>query len=120
MARTERTFVTIDTSSGAHAASVAVRLRGLHRRFGDVAAVDGVDLDVPEISYAAMTSMLTSAAESAGINRRWFREHYQDFIPHVARGLGKVSVEIITDIGVGLDHQVEGHGRLLLRGGTWP
>ena len=46
-----------------------------------------VDLDVPEISYAAMTSMLTSAAESAGINRRWFREHYHDFVPHVARGL---------------------------------
>jgi len=46
-----------------------------------------VDLDVPEISYAAMTSMLTSSAESAGINRRWFREHYHDFVPHVARGL---------------------------------
>ncbi|TMB67609.1 MAG: Asp-tRNA(Asn)/Glu-tRNA(Gln) amidotransferase subunit GatA [Deltaproteobacteria bacterium] len=48
---------------------------------------DGVDLDVPEISYAAMTSMMTSAAESAGINRRWFREHYHDFVPHVSRGL---------------------------------
>jgi aspartyl-tRNA(Asn)/glutamyl-tRNA(Gln) amidotransferase subunit A len=46
-----------------------------------------VDLDVPEISYAAMTSMLTSSAESAGINRRWFRERYHDFVPHVARGL---------------------------------
>jgi aspartyl-tRNA(Asn)/glutamyl-tRNA(Gln) amidotransferase subunit A len=46
-----------------------------------------VDLDVPEISYAAMTSMLTSAAESAGINRHRFREHYHDFVPHVARGL---------------------------------
>ena len=46
-----------------------------------------VDLDVPEISYAAMTSMLTSAAESAGINRRWFRERYHDYVPHVARGL---------------------------------
>jgi aspartyl-tRNA(Asn)/glutamyl-tRNA(Gln) amidotransferase subunit A len=46
-----------------------------------------VDLDVPEISYAAMTSMLTSAAESAGINRRWFRERYHDFVPHVARGV---------------------------------
>ena len=49
--------------------------------------VELVDLDVPEISYAAMTSMFTSAAESAGINRRWFREHYHDFVPHVARGL---------------------------------
>jgi aspartyl-tRNA(Asn)/glutamyl-tRNA(Gln) amidotransferase subunit A len=46
-----------------------------------------VDLDVPEISYAAMTSMMTSSAESAGINRRWFRERHQDFVPHVARGL---------------------------------
>ena len=46
-----------------------------------------IDLDVPEISYAAMTSMLTSSAESAGINRRWFRERYHDFVPHVARGL---------------------------------
>ncbi len=46
-----------------------------------------VDLDVPEISYAAMTSMMTSSAESAGNNRRWFREHYHDFVPHVSRGL---------------------------------
>ena len=30
---------------------------------------------------------MTSAAESAGINRRWFREHYHDFVPHVSRGL---------------------------------
>jgi len=45
------------------------------------------DLDIPELSYAAMTSMMTSAAESAGINRRWFRERHQDFVPHVARGL---------------------------------
>ena len=46
-----------------------------------------VDLDVPEICYAAMTSMMTSSAESAGNNRRWFREHYHDFVPHVSRGL---------------------------------
>jgi Asp-tRNA(Asn)/Glu-tRNA(Gln) amidotransferase A subunit family amidase len=46
-----------------------------------------VDLDIPEVSYAAMTSMMTSAAESAGNNRRWFREHYHDFVPHVSRGL---------------------------------
>jgi aspartyl-tRNA(Asn)/glutamyl-tRNA(Gln) amidotransferase subunit A len=46
-----------------------------------------VDLDVPEISYAAMTSMMTSSAESAGMNRRWFRERHQDFVPHVSRGL---------------------------------
>jgi aspartyl-tRNA(Asn)/glutamyl-tRNA(Gln) amidotransferase subunit A len=46
-----------------------------------------VDLDVPEVSYAAMTSMMTSSAESSGINRRWFRERHQDFVPHVSRGI---------------------------------
>jgi len=46
-----------------------------------------LDLDIPDIRYAAMTSMITSSAESAGNNRRWFREHYQDFVPHVSRGL---------------------------------
>jgi aspartyl-tRNA(Asn)/glutamyl-tRNA(Gln) amidotransferase subunit A len=46
-----------------------------------------VDLDIPELSYAAMTSMLTSSAESAGINRRWFRERHQDYVPHVSRGI---------------------------------
>jgi aspartyl-tRNA(Asn)/glutamyl-tRNA(Gln) amidotransferase subunit A len=48
---------------------------------------DVVDLDIPEVSYAAMTSMMTSSAESAGNNRRWFRERHQDFVPHVGRGL---------------------------------
>ena len=46
-----------------------------------------VELDVPEISYVAMTSMLTSSAESAGINRRWFRERAEDYVPRVARGI---------------------------------
>jgi aspartyl-tRNA(Asn)/glutamyl-tRNA(Gln) amidotransferase subunit A len=46
-----------------------------------------IDLDVPEVSYAAMASMMTSSAESAGINRRWFRERHQDFVPHVSRGI---------------------------------
>jgi aspartyl-tRNA(Asn)/glutamyl-tRNA(Gln) amidotransferase subunit A len=46
-----------------------------------------VDFDIPELRYAAMTSNLTSSAESAGMNRRWFREHYRDFVPHVARGI---------------------------------
>jgi aspartyl-tRNA(Asn)/glutamyl-tRNA(Gln) amidotransferase subunit A len=46
-----------------------------------------VELDVPELKFAAMTSMMTSSAESAGINRRWFRERHQDFVPHVSRGL---------------------------------
>ena len=46
-----------------------------------------IDLDVPELSYAAMTSMLTSSAESAGVNRRLFQERHQDFVPHVSRGI---------------------------------
>ncbi|MGE5217253.1 MAG: amidase [Chloroflexota bacterium] len=46
-----------------------------------------VDMDVPELRYAAMTSMMTSSAESAGVNRRWFREHYRDYVPHVGRGI---------------------------------
>jgi aspartyl-tRNA(Asn)/glutamyl-tRNA(Gln) amidotransferase subunit A len=46
-----------------------------------------IEMDVPEISYAAMTSMLTSAAESAGINRPRLRAHFHDYVPHVARGL---------------------------------
>ncbi|HEY7221671.1 MAG TPA: amidase [Candidatus Binatia bacterium] len=46
-----------------------------------------IDLAVPELRYAAMTSMLTSSAESAGINRRWFRERHQDYVPHVSRGI---------------------------------
>ena len=46
-----------------------------------------VDINVPELKYAAMTSMLTSSAESAGINRRWFRERHQDYVPHVSRGI---------------------------------
>lgn len=45
------------------------------------------DLDVPELSYAAMTSMMTSSAESAGINRRWFLDRHQDYVPHVSRGI---------------------------------
>ncbi len=46
-----------------------------------------IDLEVPELSYAAMTSMLISSAESAGINRCWFRERARDYVPHVARGI---------------------------------
>ena len=59
---------------------------GALKAFG-VLGNDIIDLDVPEISYAAMTSMMTSSAESAGINRRWFRERHQDFVPHVSLGL---------------------------------
>jgi aspartyl-tRNA(Asn)/glutamyl-tRNA(Gln) amidotransferase subunit A len=46
-----------------------------------------VELEIPELRYAAMTSMLTSSAESAGINRRWFRERHQDYVEHVSRGI---------------------------------
>jgi aspartyl-tRNA(Asn)/glutamyl-tRNA(Gln) amidotransferase subunit A len=46
-----------------------------------------IDLDVPELRFAAMTSMLTSSAESAGINRRMFRERHRDYVPHVSRGI---------------------------------
>jgi aspartyl-tRNA(Asn)/glutamyl-tRNA(Gln) amidotransferase subunit A len=46
-----------------------------------------VEQEIPELRYAAMTSMLTSSAESAGINRRWFRERHQDYVPHVSRGI---------------------------------
>ena len=51
------------------------------------AACEIIDLDVPELRYAAMTSMLTSSAESAGINRRLFRERHRDYVPHVRRGI---------------------------------
>ena len=46
-----------------------------------------IEIDIPELRYAAMTSMMTSSAESAGINRRWFRERHQDYVPHVSRGI---------------------------------
>jgi len=51
------------------------------------AGCDIIEIDIPELRYAAMTSMATSSAESAGINRRWFRERHQDYVPHVARGI---------------------------------
>ncbi len=56
------------------------------KALADAGCVIG-ELDMPELRYAAMTSMVTSAAESAGINRRWFCERHQDYVPHVARGL---------------------------------
>jgi aspartyl-tRNA(Asn)/glutamyl-tRNA(Gln) amidotransferase subunit A len=51
------------------------------------AGAEIVDFDVPELRYAAMTSNLTSSAESGGINRLLFREHHRDYVPHVARGI---------------------------------
>ena len=36
----------IDTSHGPAEAALALRIRGLHKAFGDVHAVDGIDLEV--------------------------------------------------------------------------
>lgn len=46
-----------------------------------------VDIAVPELCYAAMTSMLTSSAESAGINRAMFRARHRDYVAHVSRSI---------------------------------
>ncbi|HEY7167320.1 MAG TPA: amidase [Candidatus Binatia bacterium] len=54
--------------------------------FADAGA-EIAEVELPELRYAAMTSMMTSSAESAGINRPLFRERHQDFVPHVARGI---------------------------------
>jgi aspartyl-tRNA(Asn)/glutamyl-tRNA(Gln) amidotransferase subunit A len=45
------------------------------------------DLDVPEISYAAMTSMMNSSAEASGNNRRWVYSRAGDYVPEVKRRL---------------------------------
>src|SRR5579884_345729 len=45
------------------------------------------DLDVPEISYAAMTSMMNSAAEASGNNREWVYSRAGDYVPDVKRRL---------------------------------
>ena len=44
--REKGSLLSIDTSRGRAAAGVALRIRGLHKAFGDVRAVDGIDLDV--------------------------------------------------------------------------
>jgi aspartyl-tRNA(Asn)/glutamyl-tRNA(Gln) amidotransferase subunit A len=58
------------------------------------------DLDVPELRYAAMTSMLTSAAESAANNARWLRERGADYVPQIRRrlaaGLGLTARDYLT------------------------
>ncbi len=105
----------------AYAARLAPRVRGLRlgvlRRFADDASVqpavrgafeaalavyrdlgaEAVDFDVPEISYTAMTSMLTSAAESAANNRAWLATRAADYQPEVRRrlasGLGLTAAE---------------------------
>src|SRR5579884_2306356 len=58
------------------------------------------DVDVPEISYAAMTSMLTSAAESAANNLAWLHERPEDYQTGVRRrlagGLAITAAEYLT------------------------
>jgi len=58
------------------------------------------ELNVQELTYAAMTSMMTSAAEGAANNLRWLRERAQDFQPQVRRrlmsGLGIAASEYLT------------------------
>jgi aspartyl-tRNA(Asn)/glutamyl-tRNA(Gln) amidotransferase subunit A len=58
------------------------------------------DLDVPELRYAAMSSMLTSAAESAANNVEWLRERGTDYVPQVRRrlaaGLGLTAANYLT------------------------
>ena len=58
------------------------------------------DLDVPEVSYAAMTSMMTSAAEAAANNLGWLRERAGDYVPQVRRrlaaGLAITASEYLT------------------------
>ena len=36
---------------------------------------------------ASLRGRVTMMLESAGINRRWFRERHQDYVPHVSRGI---------------------------------
>ncbi len=58
------------------------------------------ELDIPEVSYAAMTSMMTSAAESAANNLRWLRERAQDYVTQVRRrtaaGMAITAAEYLT------------------------
>lgn len=59
-----------------------------------------IDLEVPELSYAAMVSLLTTAAEAAADHRRAFRERAGDYIKEVRwlvlPGLGLSASEYLT------------------------
>ncbi|MFI5267483.1 MAG: amidase [Chloroflexota bacterium] len=59
-----------------------------------------VELDVPELRYAAMTSMLTSSAEASANNVEWLRERPGDFVTTVRRrlasGLSITASEYLT------------------------
>jgi aspartyl-tRNA(Asn)/glutamyl-tRNA(Gln) amidotransferase subunit A len=58
------------------------------------------EIDVPELRYAAMTSMLTSAAEAAANNVAWLHEQPQNYVTEVRRrlaaGLGISAAEYLT------------------------
>lgn len=64
------------------------------------AGAEVVDMDIPELKYAAMTSMLTSAAESGANNVRWLRERPDDYQLEIKRrlvgGLGITASEYLT------------------------
>ncbi|MGE5303575.1 MAG: amidase [Alphaproteobacteria bacterium] len=64
------------------------------------AGAEVVDIDIPELRYAAVTSMLTSAAESAANNIRWIRERPDEYQVETKRrlagGLGITASEFLT------------------------
>lgn len=64
------------------------------------AGAEVVDVDIPELKYAAMTSMLTSAAESGANNVHWVRERPDDYQLEIKRrlagGLGITASEYLT------------------------
>jgi aspartyl-tRNA(Asn)/glutamyl-tRNA(Gln) amidotransferase subunit A len=64
------------------------------------AGAEVVEVDIPELKYAAMTSMLTNAAESGANNLRWVRERPDDYQleikRHLAAGLGITASEYLT------------------------
>ncbi len=59
-----------------------------------------VDIDIPELRYTAMTSMLTSASESGAANLRWMHERPDDYQRDIKRrlagGLGITASEYLT------------------------
>jgi aspartyl-tRNA(Asn)/glutamyl-tRNA(Gln) amidotransferase subunit A len=57
------------------------------------AGAEVLDVDIPELNYAGMTSMLTSAAESGATNVRWMRERPDDYQLDTKRRLaGSLSI----------------------------
>lgn len=78
-------------------------VRDAFQRALDVMAELGAEvrpLEVPELSYVAPTSMLTSTAEAAGANLAWLRERARDYQLHVMRrlasGLAITAAEYLT------------------------